>query len=65
VYCLLAIDTSLASIDYGSEMSTKSWPVQTSLFPGHPNYPLKGPESSLMRDGSAIGNEWKGKEKEG
>ncbi|MEN5287772.1 hypothetical protein ABE494_17730, partial [Stenotrophomonas lactitubi] len=31
VYCLLAIDTSLASIDYGSEMSTKSWPVHTLL----------------------------------
>ncbi len=36
----------------------------TSLFPGHPNYPLKDPESSLTRDGSAIGNEWKGKEEE-
>ncbi|MDV3470260.1 hypothetical protein RZA67_16210, partial [Stenotrophomonas sp. C3(2023)] len=32
VYCLLAIDTSLVTIDYGSELSTKSWPVQAVLF---------------------------------
>ena len=32
VYCLLAIDTSLVTIDYGSELSTTYWPVKRSLL---------------------------------
>jgi len=34
---LLIIDTSLVTIDYGSELSTKSWPVQ-SASSRHPSW---------------------------